>query len=285
VEQALLATSLDEPTALAAATRLYEMGVLVPVPRAVRPTDPMMDGLPEDARRQLEAFRIRTVQEVKRPQLKLVSEPPAPAPVAKPAAATPTVRGTDLTPAVKLPGALPTGSAKSPAPKARTITPTALAHPGEPFAMPVAISAALTDEDHAALAKALRPSWQQVVTVMLLGAALIGATSALLLRKPKAPVPTATALTATATESLARDAYRQGDLAKARALVAQLIAVRPLDAGAWTLLAQLRFDQGDRAGAREAVEKALALRPGEEEALTLAQKLGPSAEGAAAALR
>jgi hypothetical protein len=88
VRDALIDVDLDEPMALEALTRLYELGILVPAPPPQAPalveeleTAPaeasVLDGLPQEALRQLEAFQIRTVSDkpVRRPRLELLGAP------------------------------------------------------------------------------------------------------------------------------------------------------------------------------------------------------------------
>ena len=91
VRDALIDVDLDEPMALEALTRLYELGVLVPAPTPRAPAvieelaanaptsapSSVLEGLPTEALRQLEAFQIRTVSDrpAPRPRLELLGAP------------------------------------------------------------------------------------------------------------------------------------------------------------------------------------------------------------------
>jgi CheY-like chemotaxis protein len=236
VEQVLLSTSIDEASALATATRLYEMGVLTPPAAkasAKGAVDPMLDGLPESARRQLEAFRIRTVVEVKRPKLTLVT-PPAQRPLEVPA---PTREQ-----AVEL------------------VRAAALSLPGEPAPMQVVVR---SQRPEATVAP--RPveagRWPRLVligaaaTAVVAGAALLSRTPAKTETAAVAPVSTR----APDRYAEALSLYDQGRFADAERALADALAARPTNANAWTLLGLVRFDGRDLEGAEGAAQKALAL--------------------------
>ena len=241
VEAVLLSTTLDEASALATATKLYEMGVLGPVvKRPAGPVDPMLEGLPEAARRQIEAFRIRTVVEVKRPKLTLVAPPAEPTPLPRPV---------------------------------EVVRSAALALPGEPAPMQVVVRPQVREEPvkPEASEPPAKRSWPRLVAIA--GAAAVVVSGAAVLThpaaKPAANEPTVISSRQPDRYAEALALYDQGRTADAQRALAAAIATRPTNANAWTLLGLVRFDGKDLAGAEEAAMKALALDPKQSRAQLL----------------
>lgn len=262
VRDALIDVDMDEPMALEALTRLYELGVLTPAPAPQTPTvragslvplraappAAVLEGLPGDALRQLEAFRIRTVSD--QPVRRVESALSAPLLEVLPGAASSADRPVPPVKRARLPlaaePALAEDSGASPAEPAPSAEPSVPAAP----------------------ARGARRLWV-AGSVVLTAAALLAATAVLRGHAPLALRASSSAQLAPVEVNRTPEAkalFRAGQKDAARALLSRILAQRPASADAWALLADDRFDSGDLAGAEQAALTALSLDPEQAEA-------------------
>lgn len=245
VRDGLIDAGMDEATALEALTRLYELGVLTPAPAPQTPTfrgtaalplravplEAVLEGLPGDALRQLEAFRIRTVSDQPLPDGEAALS--------------------GLLQVETLPDA---SSADGPVPPVRR------ARLGRLDAAP----------SSTALVKYPRRTGRRHAVIGAAVLVLAGLAATAWKRGRALPPPRAMSARVAPVEvdaiPKAKALFRAAQRDVARARLARILAQRPDSAEAWALLAGDRLEAGDVTGAEAAALEARTLDPGQAEA-------------------